>query len=486
MRVAGLLTMAAVFAGGCAVGTEATDAALDDAVEETALDLDVGDEPVEPKDAAADTPTSGDDAADVPADQGLDARANDTGQGVDVPPDAVPFDATIDTLSNTPTDAGVDVRLDTGVDVRPDVGVDAGVVAPEAAVDSGVIPDAGGRRCPAGMFVTGLAAGGALVCSDLADAVRRYVDGSCRVHVGWQDSCSGCAGPPTKWGSVGGSTCANGTGIDNTCITASAGATQVPLFGLNPDGDVDANDVLYAGIACSAPANPTRMGGCPAGQFSTGFDGAGQPICAAPDPAARTAVGRDCFLYGGWRDECSGCTVTPPTKWDRVNDTVCQNLVAPNGDTCTLPSLGGASVRMLGLDFDGNVNNDDQIYVGLRCEASGGTQGSGAVDACPRDQAAYGLGAGGALLCAPVAPAVHAYFTSSCYLYLGWLDSCDGCTRPPVKWGRVSATTCSNGAGAENTCTTQTLGSTSLPMFGLNFDGNVDDNDMLNLGLHCF
>jgi hypothetical protein len=55
-----------------------------------------------------------------------------------------------------------------------------------------------------------------------------------------------------------------------------------------------------------------------------------------------------------------------------------------------------------------------------------------------------------------------------------------------VKWGRVSPTTCANGAGADNTCTMQTLGSTSLPMFGLNFDGDVDNNDLLNLGLHCF
>ena len=50
----------------------------------------------------------------------------------------------------------------------------------------------------------------------------------------------------------------------------------------------------------------------------------------------------------------------------------------------------------------------------------------------------------------------------------------------------MSPTTCANGAGADNTCTTQTLGSTSLPMFGLNFDGDVDNNDLLNLGLHCF
>ncbi len=474
-RVAGLLVAVAALAGGCAVGSEPADTPPDAAVEEATVDKDVGDEPVEPKDAGDEPVEPLDAATDVPPrvdaidDRGFDARTDDGNQRVDATADAI-------------TDAGLDARTD----ARADAGFDVGFDTPQVVVDSGLRPDAGARQCPAGMFVTGLDASGALVCSDLADAVRSYVDGSCRVHLGWQDSCDGCAGPPTKWGSVGASSCASGSGVSNSCISASAGATPVRLFGVNPDGDVDGNDVLYAGIACSAPASQTRTGGCPDGQFATGFDAAGQPTCAAPDAVARAAVGRDCFLYGGWRDECPGCTVTPPTKWDRVNDTTCQNLVRPNGDTCTLQSLGGATVRMLGLDFDGDVNDDDQIYVGLRCEASGGTQGSGAVDGCPRDQAAYGVGSNGALLCAPVAPAVHTYFASSCYLYLGWQDGCGGCTNPPTKWGRVSPTMCSNGSGLHNTCTTQTLGGTVLPMFGLNFDGDVDNNDLLNLGLHCF
>lgn len=50
----------------------------------------------------------------------------------------------------------------------------------------------------------------------------------------------------------------------------------------------------------------------------------------------------------------------------------------------------------------------------------------------------------------------------------------------------MSPTTCSNGADTDNTCTMQTLGSAVLPMFGLNFDGDGDNNDLRNLGLHCF
>ena len=482
-----LLATVAALAGGCAVGSDPAGDPPDAAAEEFDVEDDSGEEPVEPDDAATDLPTRLDATADaIDADGAFDAPATDGSQAIDAPPDAVVLDATRDAGADAGIDAGTDAGTDAGIDAGIDARTDAGADVAEAAIDSGPAADAGERRCPDGMFVTGLAAGGALVCSDLADSVRRYVDGSCRVHLGWQDSCNGCAGPPTKWGSVGASSCAVGSGADNSCVAAPAGAAPVQLFGVNPDGDVDGNDVLYAGIACSAPASTERSGGCPAGQFAAGFDAAGRPLCASPDAAARTAIGRDCFLYGGWRDECPGCTVTPPTKWNRVNDALCQNLVGPNGDTCTQPSLGGTPVRMLGLDFNGDVNNDDQIYVGLRCEASGGTQGSGAVDACPRDQAAYGVGNNGVLLCAPVAPAAHAYFASSCHLYLGWQDSCGGCTRPPVKWGRVSPTACSNGAGADNTCTTQTLGATVLPMFGLNFDGDVDDNDLLNLGLHCF
>lgn len=479
MRTAGLVAMLAALVGGCATGNDPAEGTTADAAakedlapkEDAAIELDVGDEPVAPEDTVA----AIDAGADVTIDRGLDARTDDG--RTDAAPDAPRLDA--------PTDTGIDARTDTGFDVGFDVGFDAGT-AVDTGFDAGTPIDAGGRRCPAGMFVTGVAAGGALVCSDLADAVRRYVDGSCRVHLGWQDSCNGCMGPPAKWGSAGASSCAIGGGADNSCISALVGTAPVRLFGVNPDGDVDNNDVLYAGLSCAAPAATTRTGGCPMGQFVTGIDAAGQAVCASPDGSARAAIGRDCFLYGGWRDECPACTVTPPTKWDRVNDTTCQNLVGPNGDTCTQASLGGATVRLLGLDFDGDVNNDDQIYVGMRCEASGGTQGSGAIESCPADQAADGIGMNGALLCAPVAPAVHAYFTSSCYLYLGWLDSCGGCTRPPVKWGRVSATMCANGAGADNTCTTQTLNGTTLPMFGLNFDGDVDNNDLLNLGLHCF
>ncbi|MBZ0234232.1 MAG: hypothetical protein K8M05_18020, partial [Deltaproteobacteria bacterium] len=93
--------------------------------------------------------------------------------------------------------------------------------------------------------------------------------------------------------------------------------------------------------------------------------------------------------------------------------------------------------------------------------------------------------AGNTWMCAPVAEAAIAYVGGRCELHLGWRDSCDGCTTAPSKWGHANDAACQNGAGADNTCTTTTLGGEAVNLFGLNPDGDVDGNDKLYLGLAC-
>ena len=44
---------------------------------------------------------------------------------------------------------------------------------------------------------------------------------------------------------------------------------------------------------------------------------------------------------------------------------------------------------------------------------------------------------------------------------------------------------CANGIGADNTCTTFTLGGDQISMFGLSPDGDVDGNDTLFVGFTC-
>ncbi|HVY49813.1 MAG TPA: hypothetical protein VHB21_28155, partial [Minicystis sp.] len=72
-----------------------------------------------------------------------------------------------------------------------------------------------------------------------------------------------------------------------------------------------------------------------------------------------------------------------------------------------------------------------------------------------------------------------------CNVYFGWQDSCDGCTTAPTKWGYASDTGCTNGAGANDTCTVASLGGQTVQLFGLNTGGDVDDNDKLHVGFVC-
>jgi hypothetical protein len=55
----------------------------------------------------------------------------------------------------------------------------------------------------------------------------------------------------------------------------------------------------------------------------------------------------------------------------------------------------------------------------------------------------------------------------------------------PSKRGRVSGAACENGARANATCSTATLGTESVGLFGLNTDGIVDDDDKFYVGLRC-
>jgi hypothetical protein len=330
--------------------------------------------------------------------------------------------------------------------------------------------------------VTGVDAGGTVVCSSLGDAITSYINTSCSVYFGWQDSCDGCTTDPTKWGSSNGDSCQLGPGADDTCTAPTVGSSAVPLFGLNPDGNVNGDDKLHFGLHCAAPPAPPS-GGCAAGQFATGFGSDGTPVCADPSSSARKVINTECFLYSGWRDNCDGCALDP-TKFDRVNDGACESL-AGAGDVCTVQSLDGSSIRMSGIDFDGDVDGNDKIYTGFRCEPGQGPP-AGAVTSCPSGEAVIGLAADGSLACAPIAPAAHSYFTGNCWLYVGWLDSCGGCTDPPAKWGRVREGACENGVGADDTCTAPVLGTQTITLFGLNPNGDVDGNDLMYFGMKCF
>ena len=333
--------------------------------------------------------------------------------------------------------------------------------------------------CAAGQLAVGVSAG-KLVCASYASVVRDWVNQNCSIYYGHRDSCDGCQSDPSKWGRVSNASCQNGVGADNTCSTPNLGGQVVRLFGLNPDGDVNGDDKFYLGLRCNPPTGSPVTGQCPAGQFVASAS-SGSLSCASPTTGVRAVINQDCHLYAGWNDSCNGC-LTAPTKWGRVNDSSCQNGAGAD-NTCTAPTLSGTPVRLFGLNTDGDVGGDDKFHIGMKCYGTGGT-GPGGGALCPAGQYLVGLN-GPAPVCSPLAHVLHGYFASSCFLYLGWMDNCDGCTSPPAKWGRVSENTCLNGAGVDNSCTTHALGGPVVRLFGLNTDGNVNGDDKFFYGFRC-
>jgi hypothetical protein len=110
---------------------------------------------------------------------------------------------------------------------------------------------------------------------------------------------------------------------------------------------------------------PSVATSCPSGQYVAGINANGTPQCASLNNAIRDYVNTNCFVYYGWRDSCGNCT-DAPLKFGRVNGLT--GCTVTGGDSnCVNANLNGTSVTMVGINFDGDVNDDDKMYVGLKC-----------------------------------------------------------------------------------------------------------------------
>ena len=209
---------------------------------------------------------------------------------------------------------------------------------------------------------------GAVQCRSVRQAVTDYVSASCDWFFGWRDKCDGCATPPAKWGRARHGSCANGLGLHNTCSSTSLGGTAVSLFGLNTDNDVNGDDKFYLGMSCAAgsPGSSTSASICPSGQFVTGVLANGDVQCAKLSSSVATVVRSRCHTYFGWRDKCDACATTPPEKWGRVSHNGCLNGFGLH-NTCSTASLLGKSVKLFGLNPDGDVDGNDTFYLGMKC-----------------------------------------------------------------------------------------------------------------------
>lgn len=348
---------------------------------------------------------------------------------------------------------------------------DGGDDAPRLGTDSTVPP--GG--CGPSDLAKDIDANGLVTCAAVEPVAAAAIDSSCSVYLGFRDGCDGCTTPPAKWGRASGQMCMNGAGAANTCTTHNLGTEPIQLFGLNTDGDVDGNDKLYSTLHCSAPASNTPTP-CQPGSFVSGT-----ATCSSFAVAAAEYVRTNCQLYAGWQDGCDGCT-NPPGKWGRSATSFCQN--GAGGDNTCQTVMLDAQVSLFGLNPDGDVDGNDKLHIGLRCTTPA-HEVSSTTTTCPPGQFVTGVLPEGGVQCESRAQLVIQYFSDHCSVFYGWSDNCSGCLNPPSKWGQARAGACMNGAGGDNTCTSFTLGGQPVYMFGLNPDGDVDDNDTLYIGFKC-
>ncbi len=351
---------------------------------------------------------------------------------------------------------------------------DASSSSANVSSSSGVAP----QSCPTDQFATGIDATGALLCAPIDVAAATAITSGCSVLLGWRDGCNGCGLVPSKWGRANGTSCLNGVGVDDTCTSPTLGGATYSLFGLNPDGDVDDNDTFSFGFTCQADG-VGGPGPCAAGQFVTAVDASG--VTCAPLGALDYVRG-GCSLYAGWIDSCNACT-TPPFKWGSVTATSCQNGAGAD-DTCTTQTLGADTIPVLGINTDGDVNDDDKFYIGMTC-SSPTPATSMATGTCPAGQLVTGIDGLGGVTCESPGPLLASYVRGHCEIVFGWQDSCNGCTTPPTKWGRVRDGFCENGGGVDDSCIVASLGAASVHLFGLNTDGNVNDDDKFYVDFTC-
>jgi len=134
-------------------------------------------------------------------------------------------------------------------------------------------------------------------------------------------------------------------------------------------GDVVTGFDANGAIICDPPVDTGVRGrSCPANQFMTGIAADGSPTCSTVDGVVRTYINTNCFIYVGWSDDCEGTCITAD-KAGRINQTTCQDDLAANSDdnTCQTQNFGGFNVDTLGINFNGDVDGNDKLFVGLRC-----------------------------------------------------------------------------------------------------------------------
>jgi hypothetical protein len=126
------------------------------------------------------------------------------------------------------------------------------------------------------------------------------------------------------------------------------------------------------------------------------------------------------------------------------------------------------------------------VVSGIRADGTVMCSDPATVVSCGPGEVMTGVGDTGEPLCTTIDALVREYVNSRCYVYFGWRDSCDGCTDPPGKVGRVrgDAMGCS-ASGDDGGCAAFDLFGQRVEMVGVNTDGDVNGDDKFWIGLKC-
>jgi len=271
--------------------------------------------------------------------------------------------------------------------------------------------------------------------------------------------------------------CASGGGVTET--GAGGGAT----------GDATGSGSTGTGAASGdgggggTATNELVDSACPSGEVALALSN-GALVCDSPSAQLQSLLREGTSLAFGHRDACGANCSSGPIKWGTVDSTSCTDGAGAD-NSCTVQTIGGDSIEMLGLNLDGDVDENDKLYLGIHVDAP-----SSAADPhpgpCAPGEWVVGVQTDGRVTCASLASVAAEAARENCHVYFGWNDACSNCTSPPGKWGRTATTSCEHGMGLDSLCLQpMDLGGTQFQLYGLDLDGDVDENDKFYVGMQC-
>jgi hypothetical protein len=203
----------------------------------------------------------------------------------------------------------------------------------------------------------------------------------------------------------------------------------------------------------------------------------GMLVCEPLTQKIVAAIEGGCRAQVGWRDFCGNTCPDPADKWGSTSPLDCDE----DGDnnTCDVENLGGTNVRLVGINLDGGIGDDDRWYAGFTC-----SPGDDAITSCGSSEALLTGLDGTTPVCTAATRALFAPLRA-CSFVFGWKDSCGGgCIDPPSKIGAASSGECNTAMVGGATCTASPFDPAD-DLVSFDTDGGVNNDDRFFYGLSC-